>query len=488
MSNLLVIVNLIGLFFIDLFMQSGINITHDMPATMEPGSQVKVTMNVEKGALGGFAKLQIDLPDGLTATLVEGKGASFTFDDQKAKFIWMSLPTSPSFRVSFTLAASATVNGKLPISGRFSYIEDNERKTQELPPTVIDLGGAGSLAQAPPTTTTAPATTEVTGPEQPEAATPEPVASAPAEVVAPTAAPVSEPMVPASQGAGNVSAVRTISMVSDTELLVEVVVNKGSIRGFGKLQESLPAGFTAMEKNNAEAIFTAQDRIVKFVWLNLPASNEVKVTYKLRSNTTIPGEHQVNGEFGYLLNDETQKATLGSTPFSVGADAWATFLAQQKAKEMAAIVINASEQDAEDTELNASSREAAAEQPTTRETTAAPTKTEEAVAQKPVKKGIPAPETGVTYKVQITAAHREVGTEYFTARHHFSGDFGIERHEGWIKYTTGRYAEYRQARDQRQAFVSAGHNFPGPFVTAYNNGERITVQEALMISRQSWVQ
>lgn len=488
MSNLLVIVNLIGLFFIELFMQSGINITHDMPATMEPGSQVKVTMNVEKGALGGFAKLQIDLPEGLTATLVDGKGASFTFDDQKAKFIWMSLPTSPSFRVSFTLAASATLSGKLPISGRFSYIEDNERKTQELPPTVIDLGGGGSLAGTVAPTTAPPATTEVAEPV-PQATVPsEPVASTPVEVAPTTTAPISEPMVPASQGAGNVSAVRTITMVSETELLVEVVVNKGSIRGFGKLQESLPAGFTAMEKNNAEAIFTAQDRIVKFVWLNLPASNEVKVTYKLRSNTAIAGEHQVNGEFGYLLNDETQKATLGSTRFSIGADAWASFQAEQKAKELEALATKANAQEAQDTGLNTSGKETTAPQTATANTAQPPARTEQPVAQHQVQRGIPAPETGVTYKVQITAAHREVGSEYFVGRHRYNGDFGIERHEGWIKYTTGRYSEYRQARDQRQAFVSAGHNFPGPFVTAYNNGERITVQEALMITRQNWVQ
>ena len=53
---------------------------------------------------------------------------------------------------------------------------------------------------------------------------------------------------------------------------------------------------------------------------------------------------------------------------------------------------------------------------------------------------------------------------------------------------TGRYGNYKEARDQRQAFVQAGHNFPGPFVTAYNNGDRITVQEALLISNQKWIQ
>lgn len=484
MSNLLVIVNLIGLFFIDLFMQSGINITHDLPSTMQPGSQVKVTMNVEKGALGGFAKLQIDLPEGMTATLLDGKGASFTFDDQKAKFIWMSLPTASSFRVSFTLTASATVSGKMPISGRFSYIEDNERKTQELPPTVVDLGGGSAVAQEAVPPVGSPAT-EVVEPAE-ETASAEPVVTTPIEVPAITTT-TDAPMIPASQGAGNVSAVRTITMVSETELLVEVVVNKGSIRGFGKLQESLPVGFTAMEKNNAEAIFTAQDRIVKFVWLNLPAGNEVKVTYKLRSNSAITGEHQVNGEFGYLLNDETQKATLGSTRFAIGADAWAAHQARLKAKELEALVINANSQDANDTDLNNAAQENAAQtsEPAPTNTTA---KSEAPVAQRQVRQSVPAPESGVTFKVQITAAHREVGSDYFAGRHRFHGEFGIERHEGWIKYTTGRYSEYRQARDQRQAFVSAGHNFPGPFVTAYNNGERITVQEALMISRQNWVQ
>jgi hypothetical protein len=476
MSNVLVLVNLIGLFLFEGFFQSGISITHDAPATMAPGSQVKVTVTVDKGSLGGFAKLQIDLPEGLTATVVDSKGASFTFDDQKAKFIWMSLPTSPSFKVSYTLSASATVGGKLPLAGRFSYIEDNERKTHELPPTVIDLGGAAVAAAPipaqPEPIATEPAVQVVETQIEPEAA--EPATSTTAEVVA--TEPVektSEPMIPAGQGAGNVTGTRTITMVSETELLVEVVVKKGGIRGFGKLQETLPVGFTAMEKSSSEAIFTAQDRIAKFVWLNLPAGNEVKVTYKLRSSTAQSGDHVVNGEFGYLLNDETQKVALGSSGFSIGPAAYAAYLAAEEAK---ATALAASDGNIDRHEPP----------PTEPAPSVSATKDPEPATTRPGR--IPSPETGVTYKVQITAAHREVGTAYFQARHRFNGEFGIERHEGWIKYTTGRYAAYKDARDQRQAFVSAGHQFPGPFVVAYNNGERITVQEALMITQQRWVQ
>ena len=85
------------------------------------------------------------------------------------------------------------------------------------------------------------------------------------------------------------SATRTITAVTETEMLVEVVVKKGAIRGFGKLQEIDPAGFTAMEKSSDEAIFTTQGTIVKFVWLNLPAKSDLKVVYKLRGNGPARG-------------------------------------------------------------------------------------------------------------------------------------------------------------------------------------------------------
>jgi hypothetical protein len=55
-----------------------------------------------------------------------------------------------------------------------------------------------------------------------------------------------------------------------------------------------------------------------------------------------------------------------------------------------------------------------------------------------------------------------------------------------VKFTIGSFTKYQGARNKRENIIS--HNFPGPFVTAYNNNERITVQEALMISKQNWLQ
>ena len=60
-------------------------------------------------------------------------------------------------------------------------------------------------------------------------------------------------------------------------------------------------------------------------------------------------------------------------------------------------------------------------------------------------------------------------------------------HQGWHKYTVGKFSIYKGARNYRE-IIKNQHKIKGPFVTAYNNGTRITVQEALMISKDQWVQ
>ncbi len=88
--------------------------------------------------------------------------------------------------------------------------------------------------------------------------------------------------------------------------------------------------------------------------------------------------------------------------------------------------------------------------------------------------------------MQIAAGKNVVDKAYFEKRHNWTSDFVIENHNGWVKYTTGSYQVYRIARDNRESVNGGEHKFNGPFVTAYNEGIRITVQEALMISKQKW--
>lgn len=489
-NNLILLINFVGLLLLDVLLGTDPTVTQNLPASMAAGSETRVTVTIAKGDINGFAKLQLELPVGLSVTAVDTKGASFTFADRKAKFIWMALPSGSSFKITYTLTADANISGLKQITGRLSYIDENERRIYDLPTAEINIGAGTQAATIAQVTEVEMNEDDINAEDLVSVA-----GGAPTKGLMVAVLGQANGIVPI-QGAGGISGQRIIKPISETELLVEVTINKGDIRGFGKLQETVPQGFTAVESQSDEAIFTAQDRIVKFVWLNLPARNTVKVVYKLRADQRPDGEYSIDGEFGYLLNDETQKAVLGTSRFFVGPKALellaqdgsgldtlenpdAALAAQQKAQR---------EADAKAAEAKAKQEAAQLAQQQNERTTAATEASAQQTPKTTPTPRIPAPEKGVSYKVQITAAHREVGSAYFKARHRYSGDFSIERHQGWIKYVTGGATSYQDARDLRNNLVQAGHEFPGPFVTAYNNGERITVQEALMLSNQQWVQ
>jgi len=93
------------------------------------------------------------------------------------------------------------------------------------------------------------------------------------------------------------------------------------------------------------------------------------------------------------------------------------------------------------------------------------------------------PETRVLYKVQVAALRKQVKANYISKRFKISRPVSIESHEGWSKYILGSHTIYREAKEERDYIR---RKVEKAFVTAYNQGERITVQEALMITNQKW--
>ena len=124
----IIVLNFLGFIGVKILFPGGVSITSDLPESINPGEDVIVTVTIDKGDLSGFAKFSQALPEGFSATLIDGADATFSFKDQKVKFIWVALPAVSEFSFSYKISVAESVQGNYDIEGTFSYIFDNEKQ------------------------------------------------------------------------------------------------------------------------------------------------------------------------------------------------------------------------------------------------------------------------------------------------------------------------------------------------------------------------
>lgn len=97
---------------------------------------------------------------------------------------------------------------------------------------------------------------------------------------------------------------------------------------------------------------------------------------------------------------------------------------------------------------------------------------------------LPAPQSGIYYKVQISATRKspERDNTWFSTKYKWQNSVDLTMHEGWKKYLIGTFKNYSEAKafcNQTSAQVSDA------FVVAYDQGQRISVQEALKAKNEN---
>lgn len=494
--------NSLALLIYQFFFADTVTITQNIPSSAKAGSEFVVELTINKGATSGFAKLQQDLPDGFIAVdKNENNGGSFTYSNNSVKLIWMSLPSDKEFKVRYTIKVPAGINGDRVISGKFSYVAENVKQTVEVTPATINIVGESTPVAS---TTTPPTTTE------------QPVAT-PTETVTPT--PTSTPNVPTMANlSGNeglsVSCSRKAPSNVNGDFLVELTINKGNLTGFAKLIEVLPTGFTAVSGESKGASFTFTDQKVKFVWVSMPTEPEFKVSYKVKIANVNNSVQVIDGIFSYIENDETKKYTIPTSQIGIGPDAVvpqpvASNVTKEEPKKEEPKKEEVKKEDTttppptvvDNSTLPkevpgvqttpADNTKKPVETPVvakTTTTTTTPTTTEPVQTQDNTKvlsaTNVPVPQGDVNYRVQIAALHRAIEASALATRYNLFEPVITEMAQGFTKYTVGSHKEYKSAHDAREVIKSKG--VVGPFVTAYNTGKRITVQEALMITSQKW--
>jgi hypothetical protein len=333
------------------------------------------------------------------------------------------------------------------------------------------------------------------------------------------------------------------TVVPGGEFNVELNISKGDVAGFAKLQQDLPTGFTALPGETANSTFSFKDRKVKFLWMALPATADIKVSYKVMVDASVSGNQIIEGNFSYIRNNETEKFVIPNDIIIVTADQAAAAqtdaankkIEEQKAKEASAntareAAVAAEESktvEATDSKPTTDSTPSGNEPSTTsnsavdnakieeqkRAEEAKKAKDEQAAAEAKRSKDAEQAEAkrkadsaktqdisaskqqpsssnnelkskaGLVFRVQILAGPKSVDPSVLASKYNITEAISIEQHDGLNKYIVGEFGSYRPAKTFCNE-LRDNNNVEGPFVTAYNNGVRIHVKEALDIAGQ----
>jgi hypothetical protein len=437
------------------FFSSDVNILLNMPTSANAGDEFLVEVTISKGDIEGFARFQQDLPVGFTAIARQTANGDFRFEDQKVKIQWMRVPYDREVVISYAIQVAPTVSGTFNFDGKFSYIFENGVQTENVPSQSITIIGD--------------------------------------ETAAGTAELASTTYSYQNVGLKNIDCIRQKPYLNENnEVIVNLMINKGDLKDFGKLQEQIPRGYRAESLRSKNSIFTFKNSIIKFLWMNMPNEPQFVVSYKLIPEGDIPDQaFIITGTFSYAENERTKTLNIADREVDLDNFQGDQLVAQTTTPETSEPVEVAQEETTtadygNQTEYVADEVPIVTQPETPEENnnnvkTNSPDTYEGNLAAITT---IQAPNNGVGYRVQIAAGHNLVSEEYFK-KLNVTDEVQIEIHEGWHKYTVGNFPMYRGARDYR---VYIWNNTPihDAFVAAYNNGLRITVQEALMIANQKW--
>ena len=140
-----------------------VKVTHNLPASASAGETIDAQFTVTKGSIGAFAKFQCDVPAGTQVAAGDTKSGNFTFENNRIKIVWVSLPGDATFTFSVKITLSSSASGSLNFTSQFYYLENNVKKEFDLPAHAISVGGGSTATTtSTPTTSTTENTTATT--------------------------------------------------------------------------------------------------------------------------------------------------------------------------------------------------------------------------------------------------------------------------------------------------------------------------------------
>jgi hypothetical protein len=307
---------------------------------------------------------------------------------------------------------------------------------------------------------------------------------------------------------------REVEKVGERQYIVTVTVKKGDHQGYAKLEEMIPESFVPTKKETQGANYIYQDGKAKFIWMDFPSESDFQVVYKLTQKRGKPGTYDIEGRISCVSGEDLLRVEEKSS-FDVEEPRLAQGEAQQEdpeeeeEKEARAggasgedtVSTDADEEDGKKLASNGKGmtsstgespksdekekREESSEEgeKEKRDEDSGSSEEEQAKKNEESKEDEPAwekeekeEEEDAYFSIQIGAFGKEKSDSYFEERYSLSPDeIDSYREGGLIKYTTGRYGTYEQARKTKEKLRSKG--MKGAFVVGFKGSEPVDASQ-----------
>ncbi len=237
------------------------------------------------------------------------------------------------------------------------------------------------------------------------------------------------------------------------EYRVELTIHPNQETSSAQFIDEIPSNFnaSAIETHGSEFTFEGQKAV--FTWTTFPTESSFTISYLVHSSS-VKTAPQINGMLVY-----------GAEENKTEADRSKEVLADETTPDsiIDALISNENERQLMAAKALEESNKA--------------TNNASASSEKTIDLNIPAPQSGIFYKVQICATRKSPSRngKFFEQKYKVQDEVELTNHEGWKKYIIGSFTNYEEAKAFGQKTRTLVKD---AFIVAYDNGERIPVRQA----------
>lgn len=101
---------------------------------------------------------------------------------------------------------------------------------------------------------------------------------------------------------------------------IDIIVHKENISGFAKLELYMPVGIELDPIENMGATLIKQGQLIKYIWIELPAVKDIKITASINVDYRLSGYKEIYGNFFFVQDKNKSKISIGVIPFQIKND------------------------------------------------------------------------------------------------------------------------------------------------------------------------